>query len=591
MFKKISLFLAIVMLLTSAAACASNSNTGGGTAATTTTAAATTTAAPATTTTAAAETTTAAKANANKLVKDPRANDPFIAPIVNEPVTLSLGVSQSTNVLDYEDNYVTKWYEEKTGIHVKYELFPSSDAVTRLDLLVNSNSELPDILTFGLDHVRRFNYGKEGVLIPLDEYYEYLGEPFFKYAESVGVKGEDVLRFIISADGKLYGAPFFDYNYNNLYSLRAWMNKTWLDKLGLEVPTNSEELITVLTAFRDQDPNGNNQADEIPMMGNTRAWNSNALGYLMNMFIYYNGNNNYYQPLNETGGKIDVAYDKDAYREFLKYANKLVADGLLSPLSFTQDAAQYNATKSASPPILGLSIAGGANEFYLNQNDDEYIPFEALKGPAGKQYYTTFPPSAYSSCAITKYCDSPEIAFLYMNFTYYSDEAYEGQLSKRFGEKDVDWRYALPGEESFHPGMPPFLHVIQTQWGVPNNKNIAGVWLSNVIDPHKLFEVFDGSTSNPEYWYARNYTINKDHGIPFDQLPVIFRYTEDEIAKWADKRAALQEFVTESMTLFAMGQMDPKNDGDWNKYLQELNNLQYKDIIATDQAAFERGRK
>jgi len=588
MKKWIAVILTIALL--SMAACTSAPSTST-TQAATTAAPATTTAAPAATTAAPAATTAAAAANDNKLVTDPRANDPFISPIVNEPVTLSLGVSQSTNVIDYEDNYVTRWYEEKTGIVVKYDLFPSADAVTRLDLLVNSNSELPDILTFGLDNVRRFNYGKEGILIPLNEYYERLAEPFYKYAETVGVTGDDVLRFVVSADGNIYGAPFFDYNYNNLYSLRGWINKTWLDKLGLEAPKDSEELVKVLTAFRDQDPNGNGQADEIPMMGSTRSWNANALGWLMNMFIYYNGNNNFYQPLNETGGKIDVAYDKDAFREFLKYANNLVAEGLLSPLSFTQDGAQYNATKSASPPILGLSISGGANEFYLDQNDDEYIPFEALKGPGGKQYYTTFPPSAYSSCAITKYCDSPEIAFLYMNYTYYDDDAYEGQVSKRFGEKDVDWRYALPGEESFHPGQAPFLHVIETQWGVPNNKNIAGVWLSNVVDPRKLFEVFDGSTSNPEYWYAKNYTINKDHGIPFDQLPVVFLYTEDEVARWVDQRTALQEYVNESMTLFAMGQMDPNNDSDWNKYIQELNNLQYKDILAADQVAFERGRQ
>lgn len=53
------------------------------------------------------------------------------------------------------------------------------------------------------------------------------------------------------------------------FNPRSWevmmINKTWLDKLGLEVPTTLDELEEVLKAFKEQDPNGNGKADEIPM--------------------------------------------------------------------------------------------------------------------------------------------------------------------------------------------------------------------------------------------------------------------------------------------------------------------------------------
>ena len=90
---------------------------------------------------------------------DPLLNEIGSTPIVKEPVTLSMGVAQSTAVLDYEENYTTKWMEEMTGVKIEYELFPATDAETKLDLLVNSGSELPDILTFGIDDTRRYNYG------------------------------------------------------------------------------------------------------------------------------------------------------------------------------------------------------------------------------------------------------------------------------------------------------------------------------------------------------------------------------------------------------------------------------------------------
>lgn len=523
-------------------------------------------------------------------VTDPLLNEVGSTPIVKEPVTLSMAVSQSTLVNDYENNYTTKWMEEMTGVKIEYELFPATDADTKLDLLVNSGSELPDILTFGIDDTRRYNYGQAGVLIPLNKYYETMGKPFFDYCAKIGVDGNEVLRHVVSADGNYYGAPFYDYNYNNLHSLRAFINTTWLDKLGLKAPTTSEELVTVLTAFRDQDPNGNGQADEIPMLGCAKAWNADALGYLMNMFIYYNGDDNCYLPLNETDGKIDVAYDKPEYREFLKFANQLVKENLLSSLSFTQDASQFSVTKSANPPVAGIVVSGGVNELYDPSIADEYAPFEAMKGPQGKQYVTTFAPGAYACSAITSYCEHPEVAFAYIHYTYNDDKAYEGQIIKRYGEQGVNWRYANEDEISMldDQGYKPFLYVMENCWGSPTDKLLQGVWLSNVIDPQKLLEVYDGNPRNGEYQYARNYVMNKDHGVAFDQLPNHLVYTQEETDQWMDQRTALREYVKEARTLFALGQMDPNSDADWEQYLQELNNLQYKDILATDQVAYDR---
>ena len=73
-----------------------------------------------------------------------------------------------------------------------------------------------------------------------------------------------------------------------------WINKEWLDKLGLAVPTTTDELYNVLKAFKTQDPNGNGKADEIPLTGapNKYVWNGNIDAFLMNAFIY-NDNDKY----------------------------------------------------------------------------------------------------------------------------------------------------------------------------------------------------------------------------------------------------------------------------------------------------------
>ena len=42
------------------------------------------------------------------------------------------------------------------------------------------------------------------------------------------------------------------------------INTKWLEAVGMEMPTTVDELHDVLVAFKDKDPNGNGQADEIP---------------------------------------------------------------------------------------------------------------------------------------------------------------------------------------------------------------------------------------------------------------------------------------------------------------------------------------
>jgi putative aldouronate transport system substrate-binding protein len=45
------------------------------------------------------------------------------------------------------------------------------------------------------------------------------------------------------------------------------VRKDWLDKLGLQPPTNTEELYTVMRAFTEQDPDGNGIADTVGLAG------------------------------------------------------------------------------------------------------------------------------------------------------------------------------------------------------------------------------------------------------------------------------------------------------------------------------------
>ena len=51
------------------------------------------------------------------------------------------------------------------------------------------------------------------------------------------------------------------------------INTDWLEAVDMEVPTTLDEFKDVLVAFKTKDPNGNGQADEIPL-----CWQGAVMG-------------------------------------------------------------------------------------------------------------------------------------------------------------------------------------------------------------------------------------------------------------------------------------------------------------------------
>lgn len=80
----------------------------------------------------------------------------------------------------------------------------------------------------------------------------------------------------VTVDGRIYAVP---QPAETLQGSIFYIRKDWLDKLGLAIPKTSDELLQVMRAFRDRDPNGNGLQDEIPFtMREKLSWGENAFG-------------------------------------------------------------------------------------------------------------------------------------------------------------------------------------------------------------------------------------------------------------------------------------------------------------------------
>ena len=188
-------------------------------------------------------------------------------PIVNEKITIEYMGIEGTSYAHVDDMSSFKYYEGKTNVHFDFIGVPENQIGTRKALVLQSK-DWPDIFGFyynSFTDYEIYKYGKEGAFVDVAPYVKDYAPNIAKHLEDRVTKALNT-----NAEGKVYTVPISaalgkrSVNWHNTYNHWFNMNKTWLDALDLDVPTTPNELLAVLRAFRDGDPNGNGAADEVP---------------------------------------------------------------------------------------------------------------------------------------------------------------------------------------------------------------------------------------------------------------------------------------------------------------------------------------
>ena len=164
------------------------------------------------------------------------------------------------------------------------------------------------------------------------------------------------------------------------------INKAWLDKLGLQVPTTWDELENVLKAFKTEDPNGNGQADEIPM--NIRKLDSYFTYYSPMLLLNSTGiPTGFNKGVSTSGyyvknGVVKSFLTSDEYKEVVKYYHKLISEGLIPADWATKDDDAYNANQISDGQIAKTGVVfGWSPTDNFGKLKDQYIAMPAPSAP------------------------------------------------------------------------------------------------------------------------------------------------------------------------------------------------------------------
>lgn len=513
-------------------------------------------------------------------------SEPGQFPIVNEKKEFSVMTAQTSYILDIPTNEFTKWYEEKTNIHINYELVPENAMKEKLNLTLASNA-LPDaFLRCGVTPSDQIVYGNQGVFLPLNDYIDKYGY----YIKEAYEASASLPNSITAPDGNIYALADINECYHCFYSGRAWINQTWLDNLNLKYPETTDEFYEVLKAFKEQDANGNGDPnDEYPMMGCEDGWGSRVFDFLLNSFVY----NDYGSRLMLKDGKVEFVANTDDFREGLRYIRKLVEEGLIDPVSLTQTSAQAT-TISGNPDNINAGVVTGALWGTMLGNDTadpllrarQYVGLTPLKGPKGVQNTLTEETGITTSkFVITNVCKEPEILFRWADGMF-SDEA---TLMSQIGSENVGWQKPAEGTLGINGKPALYQKIPYTDTTTVQNYHMENIALANRTNDFRLGEAVDPNDPEAE-WKQENrlYKETKDRYAPYRvdyQLPPLM-LTVEESSERANLQTQIEDYTLESIVGFLAGVKDLEKD--WDSYVKEFDNLNLARYLELLQQGYDR---
>lgn len=482
------------------------------------------------------------------------------APVEQEPVSLEgWGVATfdgTTGIQSYNDQIAWQQIEEETGIHVDWTI--TTDGETQLGLLMASG-DLPDIMV-GVKAQLFEDYGMQGALMPLED----LIDQYIPSLQAIIEEDPTVGGSITSADGHIY---FFPRVLGDV-GTRCWagwmIRGDWLEQVGMEVPTTTDELYEVLKAFKEQ-------------LGADRALSGNPRSLIWAFGVGSRGEGNKVHDMFLEDGEIKFGPTDPRYREAAEYMNKLYSEGLLDPEwnTFT-GASNEQVTTGVMTDEVGVlygSYSGvlGTNNSLMQQDRgvEPFISMAPLAGPDGEaaiQGMHTSIDSGKGGAIASTTEHAEDIARLF-EYTY-SDKRYElyfGTEGDTYTIEDGVYTYTDK--------------VTKSNIGTMQYVNNYIFDLSNYPSDYPL-EVYQ-SILTDEGKRGNEITTEKCGDIKVPEL----RFSAEENARTTSLLRDINTYVDENLAAFVNGERD---FSEWDAYMDELESLGVSELAEIYNTSYQR---
>lgn len=489
-------------------------------------------------------------------------------------------VDPSYQASNINTNWFTKYAESKFNIKFDWNAIAPSDGPAKQQLLLESGDYPAVIYNGSFTPAQLLKYGQQGVLIPLNKYLsQYAPNVLKAFSEFTGAK-----ESVTAPDGSIYGIPWLNYCLHCFYSSKMWINTQWLAKVHMKMPTTTAEFQHVLQAFKTV-PGVKNP---IPLSGATDGWHSDPTIFLMNAFLFTDGDIGTANPAMHVfiqNGKIAYAPIQPQWQQGLSYIHSLVTSGVLDSSAFSQPNTQLKA--EAAQGRVG-AFAWGVDNGVVNYaigkgqgKSSDWVVIPPLTGPTGANYSAFFGagpnpvPFAITSKATP---DQIKAILTMVNWIY----TIEGTTTMDFGPKGKIWSFAKDGQR----GLCSKQAILNINWNMPTT--LVG-W--NQLGPGYQSQawrcggpytpVFSPTSEEEKYQYMTQ-TYYEGHQPKVVYPPTVW-LPSSQLTQFATTQTNINKYVAQWTYDFILGRKDVTKD--WNSYVSGLQGLGLTQYLQSLQSA------
>lgn len=488
---------------------------------------------------------------------------------LKEKVTLKF-LTQSAPLApnDPNEKLIFQRIEDDTNVHIDWTNY-SSDFAEKRNLAIASG-ELPDaIFNAGAGDYDLLNWAESGVIVPVED----LIDQYMPNLKKIFDENPEYRELSTAPDGHIYSFPWIEELGSGKESIHtvndmAWINTEWLDNLGLEMPETTDELMTVLEAFKTQDPNGNGEADEIPFSFINDGGNED----LKFLFAAFGEGDNDDHTIVDDDGKVIFTADKEGYKEAIKYFNEMYEKGLIDSEAFEQDWNTYVA--KGKEQQYGVYFTWDKTN--ITGDNDNYDVLPVLAGPSGEKHVTRTNGMGFSRdrFVITSVNENLELTAKWVDKMYeplqsvqnnwgtYGDDTQANIFELKDGMlHHLPLDGAAPGELRQKTEAAGPLAVLDSYFGTVTTMPDDAQWRLDLMHKHYL-PYINNENNYPKVFFDKD-EADSLAKIETDMWDYIYR-----------KRA---EWITNGNI-----------DAEWDDYLAELKRVGIDDWLEIKQGAYDR---
>lgn len=340
-----------------------------------------------------------------------------------ETVTLTGLISYPPNTeSDPNQRTIFKRLQEQTNVEIDWTAIPSDQWADKISLNMSDPNKLTDfVFSAGFSDSNLLKYGEFGAIIPLEEYIDN----YMPNLKSVFDKYPEYRVMCTDVNGHIWSLPWIEQLGSEKTAIQtigdmSFINKKWLDFLGLEIPETVDEFEEVLIAFRDKaseiQKEFNIDGSIIPMSCIVNDGDQDP-AILINGFGEGYGDADRGRHIAVTDDQeVICAATQEGWKKGIEWLHKLYEEKLIDPEAFTQEWSTYVAKGKSGR--YGVCFSWDVGNI---DNLNDWVPLPALTAdtrnitPQNGSYTSGFD---RGRCVVTSVAENPALVCAWLDQMY-----------------------------------------------------------------------------------------------------------------------------------------------------------------------------